>query len=355
MKIDHLLSSPRNCFSPRFGLGRAASVHDTPARFTNRFYESSGIKRPLNLVKEENKAHNEGGDSAVEDQVRGLSALDLLSNAAASSTANPIELKVEPAEDAATQGRRRSIGGAINTAVKREVLPPNSDLFPVHLFVAAVGDGTIDPECPTKTKEVLEQIVRKVSKEQNTVVNVHKEGLLHIQLRVFAATSVEAKALKDYIATRPTQSPAPFIVLAKHLPMAVSYHVDALDPAQASIADRLRKQAKTRAIKLLREVIVDERSRVSAAMLRGREGPMVPGERLESLLLARTVHVELPPSSPSSAATVSGGRFVLFPAIIRRPNEGPPASGGGVGGGGGGGGGAGSVSSLLEGVEGEGG
>eukprot|EP00960_Hanusia_phi_P030746 748821-Hanusia_phi.AAC.3 len=51
--------------------------------------------------------------------------------------------------------------------------------------------------------------------------------------------------------------PCPFIMLARQLPMAVAY-----DTA-IQVADRLRKQAKTRAIKLLREVIWDEASGVT--------------------------------------------------------------------------------------------
>ena len=43
-------------------------------------------------------------------------------------------------------------------------------------------------------------------------------------------------------------------MLVRQLPMAVVYDPAALDPASSAIADRLRKQAKTRAIKLLREV-----------------------------------------------------------------------------------------------------
>ena len=44
-------------------------------------------------------------------------------------------------------------------------------------------------------------------------------------------------------------------MLVRQLPMAVVYDPAALDPASSAIADRLRKQAKTRAIKLLREVL----------------------------------------------------------------------------------------------------
>ena len=46
------------------------------------------------------------------------------------------------------------------------------------------------------------------------------------------------------------QVPAPFVVLAQYLPMAVLYDPATLDLSDASVADRLRKQAKTRAVKV---------------------------------------------------------------------------------------------------------
>jgi hypothetical protein len=161
-----------------------------------------------------------------------------------------------------------------------------------------------------KMRDILQQVIKKVSKEQNTVVNVKGEGPLHIQLRVFVASSVEARALKDYIHANQSQTPCPFIMLAKQLPMAVAYDSAALNPAHANVADRLRKQAKTRAIKLLREVIWDESSGVTAAMLRGREGPLVPSQRLEALIMKRALPLES-----------QGARFITFPAV-RRQGEG---------------------------------
>jgi len=41
------------------------------------------------------------------------------------------------------------------------------------------------------------------------------------------------------------------VVLAQYLPMAVLYDPATLDLGDASVADRLRKQAKTRAVKVL--------------------------------------------------------------------------------------------------------
>lgn len=183
--------------------------------------------------------------------------------------------------------------------------------LPVHLFVAAIGDGELNPDTPQRSRDILQQVEKKVSKEQNTVVNVKGEGPLHIQLRVFVASSGEARALKDYIHSNEDQIPCPFILLTEQLPMAVMYESGTLNPAEANVADRLRKQAKTRAIKLLREVIWDESSGVTAAMLRGRHGPLVPAQRLEALIMRRTTLLE-------------GTRFIQFPAVRRQGEAGGP-------------------------------
>ena len=98
----------------------------------------SGVGLTSEGMQEESK-----DDSAVEDQVRGLGALDLLSNAAAESAPEP---PAQPPCPELPQER---------SATKRE---PVSDLFPVHLFVAAVGNGKIDEGTPAKTREVLEQV-----------------------------------------------------------------------------------------------------------------------------------------------------------------------------------------------------
>jgi len=70
------------------------------------------------------------------------------------------------------------------------------------------------------------------------------------QMRVFVVNSEDAKAVGEYIGSHLHQIPAPFVVLAKHLPMAVLYDPATLDLSDASVADRLRKQAKTRAVKV---------------------------------------------------------------------------------------------------------
>ena len=181
------------------------------------------------------------------------------------------------------------------------------------MYSVTAGDGELHPETPIKLRDILLQVKEKVSKEQNTVVNVKGEGPLHIQLRVFVASSVEARALKDYIHSNQNQTPCPFILLAKQLPMAVLYDTATLNPAIANVADRLRKQAKTRAIKLLREVIWDEASGLTASMLRGRHGPLVPSQRLEALIMKRAA-----PLHGNDMSVL----FISFPAVRRQGDGG---------------------------------
>eukprot|EP00961_Rhodomonas_salina_P064113 861955-Rhodomonas_salina.1 len=135
--------------------------------------------------------------------------------------------------------------------------PPDSALFPVQLFVAAIADGKILPDCSVKMRGVLEQVRKKVSKEQNTVVQIKNEGAVDLKMRVFVANSLEAGAVAEYIAAHPDQTPAPFVVLSRQLHMAVSYDSTSINPSIASVADRLRKQIKTHAVKVLRESISD--------------------------------------------------------------------------------------------------
>lgn len=51
------------------------------------------------------------------------------------------------------------------------------------------------PDTPPKTMGILEQVRRKVSKEQNTCVQIDGDGPVELKMRVFVANSVEAKAV----------------------------------------------------------------------------------------------------------------------------------------------------------------
>ena len=347
MNLQHLLSSRCSPWSDRH-FGSSQSGGGQPPQFTNaRFQEGSIVLQPRthagDVVKEEQSDNNlTSMQSAAQERLNlssmlGSAAVQSFSAAIgrANGSADTVgKGKEKEVDERAARGRvvsgsadippsRDSAGNAHGSAPRRDTSErlhegTNADgdasggrgkqHLPVHLFVAAIGDGELNPATPAKMRDILQQVEKKVSKEQNTVVNVKGDGPLHIQLRVFVASSVEARALKDYIHSNEDQIPCPFILLTEQLPMAVTYESGALNPAEANVADRLRKQAKTRAIKLLREVIWDENSGVTAAMLRGRHGPLVPSQRLEALIVKRSTMLD-------------GTRFIQFPAV-RRQGEG---------------------------------
>jgi len=293
MDITHLLSSCRSPWSPRhFGSSRPGSAWagQLPPRMTNTF-EGGNLTRPTTQAGK--RASPPAGKKA------------------------PLRTAAPARVQQASSGKAKELGAGSGSG-RGELVQGSAAIgtvgglahLPVHLFVAAIGDGELSPDTPHKIREILQQVVKKVSKEQNTQVNVCGEGPLHIQLRVFVASSVEARTLKEYIHRNEMQRPCPFIMLAKQLPMAVMYDSATINPAHANVADRLRKQAKTRAIKLLREVIYDASSGVTAAMLRGRLGPMLPCQRLEALIIKR--------AAPLHA---DGESFISFPAV-RRHGEG---------------------------------
>ena len=76
-------------------------------------------------------------------------------------------------------------------------------------------------------------------------------------------------------------------MLARDLPMALLYDPTTLDLSDSAVADRLRKQAKTRAVKLLREAVAEEGARLTKAALRGHEGACLPAQVLDSALAKR--------------------------------------------------------------------
>ena len=65
--------------------------------------------------------------------------------------------------------------------------------FPVNLFVTAIADGTMARDTPAKVQERLQQIIRKVPKEQNTSVEVCEGVTIDLKMRVFVVNSEDAK------------------------------------------------------------------------------------------------------------------------------------------------------------------
>jgi hypothetical protein len=141
-----------------------------------------------------------------------------------------------------------------------------------------------------------------------------KENIsIPVKLRVFVKASLEAKALNEYFSRNIDQSPAPFVMLSRGLHMIVAYDMAVLDPSDAGVADRfryflkfqitpsnlicdtndfvLRKQAKTRAVKLVKEAIENPALGVSSALLRGHMGASQPASVLDPFLHARCVNL----------------------------------------------------------------
>lgn len=340
MKIDRLLSSPRNPWSPRSLLGN----REGPQRFTN-WVDGSHLKKPrkTHLTKSVGPStspcpeQRPGGSTKRKEQENLATFASLLqqqqhpggmfrpqpegthghcdagnsssgwtsegdvSNADVKVQANLL-LSCGASAMAGGGEPHSSVGGSGSGSLHGAAPGGGANMFPVPLLVAAIGDGKLVAGIPQKSLDILEQIIKKVSREQNVIVTVFNEGNVNIHLRVFASNSQEARAVRDYVEANPNQSPAPFVLLAQQLPMAVMYDPSTLNPKLPSAADRLRKQAKTRAIKVLRELIFDPAGGVTGEVLRGRKGAVIPGHRIDDLISQRCVEVR-------QTARLAGYRF----------------------------------------------
>jgi hypothetical protein len=78
------------------------------------------------------------------------------------------------------------------------------------------------------------------------------------------------------------------VVLSRKLHVAVRFNSAVLDAACAGVADRLRKQAKTRAVKIVREAIADPACGASMRVLRGHAGAQAPSLHLDKYITSRT-------------------------------------------------------------------
>jgi len=194
--------------------------------------------------------------------------------------------------------------------------PSGVRYFSVHLVIAAVADGSILSDHGTrKTKCVLDQLTRNVSKEQNQIVLLPKENIsIPVKLRVFVKASLEAKALNEYFSRNIDQSPAPFVMLSRGLHMIVAYDMAVLDPSDAGVADRFRKQAKTRAVKLVKEAIENPALGVSSALLRGHMGACQPASVLDPFLHARCVSLPADYEVASSSDSDDHKKCYIFEA-----------------------------------------
>ena len=92
--------------------------------------------------------------------------------------------------------------------------------------------------------------------------------------------------------------------------MALLYDPAALDLSDSAVADRLRKQAKTRAVKLLREAVAEEGARLTKAALRGHEGACLPSQVLDRALARRQAPL---------VGHASSNKYVAFCARNKTP------------------------------------
>jgi hypothetical protein len=220
--------------------------------------------------------------------------------------------------------------------------PPESAFFPVTLFVAVVGEGVWDPSTPSRVLERLQKASSKVPKEQIIRISLRdkvaakgaseksQEGKeVNLKLRVFVADSEDAKAVQGYIASHDEQVPAPVVVLCPKLPVAMEYDVLTVDSKIQSTADSLIKQAKTRAVKLVRKLLMENTDKLSSEILFGYEGPSAPVkhlaeslERLTSVINPETKErgiVCKAGCKPLSAASAAGPAYVSAKAPAVRP------------------------------------
>ncbi|KAJ1488637.1 hypothetical protein T484DRAFT_1887124, partial [Baffinella frigidus] len=228
-------------------------------------------------------------------------------------------------------------------------------LFRLGLFVAALGDGKLDATGGGRTAERLRTLA-KVPKEQVVKValpkgkgrrgNVVEE--VDVELRLFIAHSDDAKMMQRYIDRHKNERPAPFVLLAPLLPVALEYRPaphDAGSPAATqstsggkqplpaagqllpAVADRLRKQAKGRAVRLVRDVLAE--AGVDASTLRGHSGATRPVELLSSFFKKRFSQLDGSSEEqaivfPLSAAQSPSPRHE--PALFQRSESAPPGA-----------------------------
>ncbi len=97
-----------------------------------------------------------------------------------------------------------------------------------------------------------------------------------------------------------------------------------LTRGRGAVADRLRKQAKTRAVKVLREAIGTKHAGITQHMLRGHCGAMQPAHRLQDFLASRTHPLDGDPKNKCVvfAARNKGCSVPCSPR--KRPTDSPP-------------------------------
>ncbi len=157
--------------------------------------------------------------------------------------------------------------------------------LPVNLLVIAVAEGVkLNLEAPTGVLKRLSRVLTKGAQLHVTRVQLPGEAPILLSLRLLAASSWDALAVLEYIQSFPNQRPAPLVVLARQLLLAVCYDPGTLDYMTVY---RLQMRAKTQAINVLRDMIENPDAGITNAMLRGNYGATALWERLRPALAAR--------------------------------------------------------------------
>jgi hypothetical protein len=166
------------------------------------------------------------------------------------------------------------------------------------LYVAVVGKGVFDSSKPSCSLERLQKTFSTVRKKERIICiplrdkvavqgasKKSEEGKvveLKLRVRVFVADGEDAKAVQGYIASHVEQVPSPVVVLFPKLPVAIKY-----DPTQKPTNDSLVKQAKTRAVHLVRELLMENTDKLSSEILSGHAGHLAPVSHLAESLKRR--------------------------------------------------------------------
>merc|ERR1719217_1182659 len=85
----------------------------------------------------------------------------------------------------------------------------------------------------------------------------------------------------------------------------MEYDALTVDPTNQGTADRLRKQAKTRAVKLVRELLVENSHKLTSKILFGHNGPSAPIKLLAESLKQRTTVIN--PSTDERGIVYTAG------------------------------------------------
>lgn len=78
--------------------------------------------------------------------------------------------------------------------------------------------------------ERLKGLIDKIPRDQCFAIDVAGVGRVDLKLRIFVSNSEDSRAIDHYIRANPTQTPAPFVLLAESLPLTAIFNPAVMDP-----------------------------------------------------------------------------------------------------------------------------